>query len=77
MFIHLSSHKQPSIKHNNNIYINRHWKTQKILSYFENGQLELKMWVKNGFYHRIGAPAVIAYLKNGLPTPLVFSPFKK
>lgn len=67
MFIQLSSQNQTNIRHvDKNTSINQHTKTQKIMSYYDYGQIHDISWLKNGKYHRSGgATAYIAYFRNG------------
>lgn len=69
MFIHLSSHKQTIILRNETFIIQYcHRQTQKVkFLYFDNysGTTNENRWIRNGKFHRIGAPANISYFKNG------------
>lgn len=67
MFIQLSSQNQTNIRRvDKNTSINQHKKTQKIMSYYDYGQIQDISWLKNGNYHRFGgAAAYIAYFRNG------------
>ena len=68
MFIQLSSHKQSTNTRRIKIsIINRRRKTQKEISYYNNGQIQRETWYRDGKYHRHGcAPAVIHYFEKDI-----------
>lgn len=68
MFIQISSHKQSTnTRRIKTSIMNRRFKTQKEITYYNNGQIQTEMWYRNGEYHRSGgAPAVIHYFEKDI-----------
>jgi len=67
MFIHLYSHKQSNIRRTiKSITQYNKIKTQKGITYADYRHIYFIQWYKDGKMHRCdGAPAFIAYFKNG------------
>jgi hypothetical protein len=57
-----STHKHTNTRRTDTSIINKHTKRT---SYFENGTIKYEYWVKDGFFHRLNAPAYISYYENG------------